>query len=304
MKYSSRQRRLLEMAGILRRDTPDWMLLTEGDDDGGGSDDTGGDDDLFGDDSGDDGGDGGDDLFGDDDGGDEEGGDEEAEVEEEPAEELAPQDIKKYGTPIFQELDTALANAFEAAKKAGPVRAQEMETYPGQYEDEEDEVEASLANGADDGDEEDVEEALEDTSGSDGETDEEEVKQEFRNYRLNRREYSILVESKRLLREAIEEDALSSEEFDMAMFAQTINDLIQHRESKFDLPGAIYNGARQMVLNHMGKEGQIKFDEIFEAQSEPEVKEILGLTDEIDNDTSDANIPTAVGAVAGGGGAV
>lgn len=300
MKYTDQERRLLEMAGILRPNTPDWMLLTEGDDDGGG-DDSGGDD-LFGDDSGDGGDEGGDDLFGDDEGGSDDG-DEAEEVEpEEPAEELSPQDIKKYGTPIFQELDKALGDAFEAARTAGPVRSQELYGYPGR-EDEEDEVEEDLANGADDGDEEDVEAALEDTSGSE-ETDEEEVKQEFRRYRLTHREMRVLVESKRLLREANEEDEMSAEQFDMAMYTQTISDLIQHRETKFDLPGAIYNGARQMVLNYMGQEGQIKFDEMFEASASSEVKEILGLTDSIDQETSDANIPTAVGAVAGGGGAV
>ena len=61
---NNNRRRLLEMAGILRRNTPDHMLF-EGDE---GGDDIFGDDDAGGDD-------GGDDIFGDDSGGDDAGGD-------------------------------------------------------------------------------------------------------------------------------------------------------------------------------------------------------------------------------------
>ena len=122
------QRRLLEMAGLLRRRTPDH-LLTEGEDEGGG-DDAGGDD-IFGDDSGGDA--GGDDLFGDDSGG-EEGGEEGAEGEGDetnriPPKELSATDIEKYGSPRFAEVEDSLVQMFNASFTSASAAAQEMEVY-------------------------------------------------------------------------------------------------------------------------------------------------------------------------------
>ena len=249
------------MAGLLRRGTPDHLLL-EGDDDGGG-------DDLFGDDEGgsDEGSDdsGDDDIFGDDEGGD--SGDEEKEEEEEPVEELPAADIKKFGSPIFQELENSLEDIFQNALKAGPVRAQEIQSYPG---------------GSDADDEDEVEEGL--------------AKEGY-----NRREIRLVLEARRLLNEA--ENKYSADKFDMSMYAQHVADLITHRETKLDLPGAIYNASRQMIINHFGREGQIQFDEYFEASLDTEDKKELGISFDSPEDLSGgADVPTAVGAGGDGGG--
>lgn len=266
MKYTRQQRRLLEMAGILRRATPDY-LLTEGDDDGGGTDD------LFADDGGDDeGGDdtGGDDL-GDDEGGDEGGeGDEEADGEEEkePAPELDAADIKKFGSPIFSELEDSLESIFMDATKSGPVKAEKIPTYPGKVTDEEDEVEKELA--------------------AEG---------------YSRREINLVLEGRRLLKEA--EDDYSAEVFDMEMYAMKIADLIAYREKKLDLPGAIYNGARQMILNKFGVEAELEFKEHMEAALNPEEKRELGMeTTSADDLSGGADIPVAVGGSGDGGGGI
>jgi hypothetical protein len=258
------QRRLLELAGLLRRGTPDY-LITEGDDDGGG-------DDLFADDGGgDEGGDdsGGDDLFGDDEGGGEgeedEGKDAEPE-EEEPAEELSPTDIKKYGTPTFEELDSKLSSFFEECKTAAPVKKQEVEAYPGTVEEEE----------------------------------EDEVEKELAEEGYSRREINLVTEGLRLLREASEE-GLNSENFDINMFAQKVSHLIVHRETQLDLPGTILNAARQMILNSFGKEGELEFMEYLKAEMPSEELELLGLqSDQFDGEGAD--VPSAIGAGGEGGG--
>jgi hypothetical protein len=266
MKFTNDQRRLLEMAGILRRNTPD-SLLFEGDDDGG--DDPFGGDDEGGDDS------GGDDLFGDDeeggdsgDGEDADGEGDEAEEEEE-VEELDPADIQKYGTPTFQELDDRLSSFFDECKTSGPVKSQEVSTYPGiSSEDEEDEVEKDL-------------------------------KEE--GWRPSRRDIRLVLEARRLLREA-SSDNISSKDFDMSSFTSKVIHLIQHRETQLDLPGTIYNAARQMILNNFKKAGESEFVELFAANATPEVKKELGLSDEAKEMSQGANVPVAVGATSGGGG--
>ena len=119
------QRRMLERAGLLRRRTPDHLLV-EGDDEGGG-DDIFGDDDAGGDDS------GGDDLFGDDSGGDEEtGGDDagggEDTPERVPPEELSADDIEKFGSPRFLDVETKIKNMFNDAMSSAGAASQNLET--------------------------------------------------------------------------------------------------------------------------------------------------------------------------------
>jgi len=114
-------RRLLELAGIKRRGTPDRLLLEEeGDDDAGGGDDAGGD--PFDD--------GGDDPFGGDDGGSDGGGDDGGDNRE-PPEELSASDIQNYGSPRFLDVETNLANFFNDSKTSAAAAAQHLETYPG-----------------------------------------------------------------------------------------------------------------------------------------------------------------------------
>ena len=102
-----------------------------GDDEGGddpfaddGGDDEGGDD-LFGDDEGDEGDEGGDDDAGGDTGGSEEGGN------RIPPENLKPDDIKKFGSPRFLDVETKVSNMFNSAFVSASVGAQELEAYPG-----------------------------------------------------------------------------------------------------------------------------------------------------------------------------
>ena len=119
---SNKRRRLLEMAGILRRNTPDHILF-EGDDEGGG-------DDLFGDDGGGDDAGGGDDLFGDDGGGDDAGGDAGGEAdggpERVPPEELSADDIEKFGSPRFLDVEMKIKNMFNDAMASAGAASQNM----------------------------------------------------------------------------------------------------------------------------------------------------------------------------------
>ena len=261
MKYTGKNRRLLEMAGILRKFTPDHLIL-EGDDDGGTedtADDSGDDaaDDLFGDDSDDSGGDGEDAA---------EDGEENDVEEKEPVPELDAADIKKYGSSIFSELEDKLESIFMDATKAGPVRAQNIATYPGQMTDEEDKVEKELAQEG-----------------------------------YSKREIKLVVEANRLLLEASED--YSAEVFDMEMYSQKIADLIAYREKKLDLPGAIFNGARQMILNKFGQEAELEFKDYMEAALNPEEKRELGMDTESPSDLSGgADVPVATGGFGGGGG--
>ena len=109
-------RRLLELAGIKRRRTPDH-LLREGDDEEG--------DDPFADDG------GGDDPFGggEDDAGGGGGGEED---NREPPEELDAKDIEKFGSPRFLDLEMKLKNMFNDAFTSAAAAAQHLETYPGE----------------------------------------------------------------------------------------------------------------------------------------------------------------------------
>ena len=120
-----KERRLLEMAGILRRGTPDHMLYE-------GEEDAGGDDDPFGDDGGD--------PFGDDGGGDDAGGDggEGADSPERIVpDELETSDIEKFGSPRFLDVEQKLKGMFNDSMKSAGAAAQGIEVYPGQAIEEE-----------------------------------------------------------------------------------------------------------------------------------------------------------------------
>ena len=140
----SKQRRLLELAGVIHR--TDLLLEEEGDDDlfGGGDDakDDAGGDDAGGDDAG--GGDegGGDSLFG---GGDDAGGDEggegdedekeEKEEEIDPADELSPSEIAKYGSgEIDVALDSVLEDIFTQSIERAKVKSATSFSYPGKIQ--------------------------------------------------------------------------------------------------------------------------------------------------------------------------
>ena len=107
-------RRLLEHAGILRRNTPENILF-EGEDE-----------------------DTGDDLFGEDEVDEEEGEDTgedtgaDTEPVREPPEALDAEDVEEFGSPRFKEFDSFLADAFQEAQASAYVGAQEHEAYPGE----------------------------------------------------------------------------------------------------------------------------------------------------------------------------
>lgn len=241
MKYE--QRRLLEMAGLLRRGTPDHLLL-EGDDEGGDDlfgddgDDAGGDD-LFGDDS------GGDDMGGDDAGG-EEGGGEDAGPERVPPEELSPEDIEKFGSPRFLDIEQNIKNIFNDAMSSAGAASQNLETYPGQAMVE-DEADPSPAKDDEPEEEEEGEE----------EEGDEEANESFYRYG-NRRDKWLINEAKRLLMEA-EDEGSAADIFDMERFCTELANYMDNIHNTEDVEAGIFNGARQMILNNFGPETEQEF---------------------------------------------
>lgn len=269
------QRRLLEMAGILRRGTPNHILF-EGDEEGG--------DDLFGDDGGDDG--GGDDLFGDDSGGDdggdaggEDGGAEaDSGPERVPPEELSPEDIEKFGSPRFLDIEQNIKNMFNDAMSSAGAASQNLETYPGQAMAEDD---ADPSPAKDD----EPEEAEE----------EEEANESFYRYG-NRRDKWLINEANRLLLEA-EEEGSAADIFDMERFCTELANYMDNIHNTEDVEAGIFNGARQMILNNFGPETEEEFIQMLSS--------VAG-----DNYTflqtgfeGGPETPIAVGGTGGGGGA-
>jgi hypothetical protein len=229
------QRRLLEMAGILRRNTPD-RLLTEGEDEGG--------DDPFEDDSGDD---GGDDLFGDggDDGeeGDEGGdsGEDSAEAEETnriPPQDLKPEDIKKFGSPRFLDVETKVSNMFNQSYVSASVGAQELESYPGNA------IEESEPTPAKENDPKEKEE-------------EEEKNESFYRYGDKRNKW-LINEAIRLLNEA-EDEGAAADEFDMESFCNQLANYMDTIHNTEDIEAGIFNMGRQMILNNFGQDTETEF---------------------------------------------
>lgn len=224
------QRRLLEMAGILRRRTPDRLLL-EGDDEGG--------DDLFGGDD-----EGGDDEGGDDDlfGGDDEeaaGDEEEGEAKEEgsnrtPPEDLSADDIKKFGSPRFLGVEQKISDLFNSSITSASVSAQELESYPGN--------------------------AIKPTPAKDdSKEDEQEDEKNESFYRYgDRRDKWLIGEATRLLTEA-EEEGSAADEFDMERFCTELANYMDSIHNTEDIEAGIFNSARQMVLNNFGQQTETEF---------------------------------------------
>lgn len=250
-----KQRRLLEMAGILRRGTPDHLLL-EGDEEGGGDDLFGGDD-AGGDDA------GGDDLFGDDAGGGEEGGDDAGGEEEEegsnrvPPEDLKPSDIEQFGSPRFLDVEQKITAMFNDCMTSASVGAQELESYPGNAikptpakDDTPEEEEPA-------GDEE-VEETEE------GEEEEGEDKNESFYRYGNRRDKWLINEAMRLLTEA-EDEGAATDEFDMERFCTELANYMDTIHNTEDIEAGIFNSARQMILNNFGKDTENEFVDMLSA---------------------------------------
>ena len=228
------QRRLLELAGLRRRNTPDNILLEGEDEDAGDdpfADDSGGDEDE---DAGDD------DLFGDDEeeaGGD---GDEAEEAEDKsganriPPEDLKPADIKKFGSPRFLEVETKISNMFNDSFISAAVGAQELEAYPGHAIEEEP------------------------TPAKDESAEEEDEKNESFYRSTKRRDHWLIKEASRLLVEA-EEEGAASDEFDMESFCNQIANYMDTIHNTQDLEAGIFNMARQMILNNFGQDTESEF---------------------------------------------
>lgn len=283
------QRRLLELAGLKRRRTPDH-LLTEGDDEGGdlfGDDDAGGDDE------------GGDDLFGgDDDEGGDEGGDEDAPGGEEegpgsnrePPEELEAEDIEKFGSPRFLDLENKLQKMFNDAWASGSAAAQELENYPGNAIDEEPPTPAK-----DDSPPEEEEEEEPPEEDDEGEGEEDEDKNESFYRYGNRRDKWLISEAVRLLSEA-ESEGAAADEFDMERFCTELANYLDTIHNTEDIEGAIFNSARQMVLNNFGKQTEGEFIDMLAAVTDNKW-DFLGTHGDLNQ------VPLAVGASSDAAGA-
>lgn len=295
---SWQQRRLLELAGLKRRRTPDH-LLTEGDDEGGG-------DDLFGDDSGGDD-EGGDDLFG---GGDDEGGGDDAAEDSggdaaddgsssnrEPPEELSARDMEKFGSPRFLDLENKLQKIFNDAWTSGSAAAQGIEGYAGHAIDEEPPTPAKDDTPPKTEEEEPEEEDAADEGAEDEGKDEKEEEGDDKNesfYRYgNRRDKWLISEATRLLNEA-ESEGSAADEFDMERFCTELANYLDNIHNTEDIEGAIFNSARQMILNNFGKQTEGEFIDM-----------LAGVTDnkwDFLGTHSDVNeVPLAVGASASAG---
>jgi len=247
------QRRLLEMAGILRRNTPDY-LLTEGEE---GGDDTGGGDDPFADDGGGDdpfADDGADDAFGEEEAADTEDGGSEEGSNREPPEELDAEDIKKFGSPRFLDLEKRLTNMFNQSFTSASVAAQELETYPGNAIPEEETTPAK--------DETPDEEPKEETE----EKEDDEKNESFYRYG-NRRDKWLISEAIRLLTEA-EAEGAAADEFDMEMFCTELANYMDTVHNTEDIEAGIFNAARQMVLNNFGTDTEKEFVDMLASVSQ------------------------------------
>lgn len=290
-------KRMLELAGLKRRRTPD-SLIREGDEGG---------DDLFGDDSGGDDDAGGDDLFGGDDdaegddtaGGDKGGG----EAEEgpgsnrEPPEELEARDIEKFGSPRFLDLENKLQKIFNDAWASGSAAAQGIEAYPGNAIDEEpptpakDDSPPETDEKEEVGDEAEEEDAKEEKEDKD--TDEDEDKNESFYRYGNRRDKWLINEASRLLNEA-ESEGAAADEFDMERFCTELANYLDNIHNTEDIEGSIFNSARQMVLNNFGKQTEGEFIDMLAAVTDNKW-DFLGTHDSIEQ------VPLAVGASAAAG---
>ena len=284
-------RRLLELAGILRRRTPDH-LLTEGDDEGGG------DDDLFGDTGGDDDA-GGDDLFGggddmddsaggDDDSGDGEEGEDAPGSNREPPEELDQRDIERFGSPRFLDLENKLQKMFNDAWTSASAGAQELEAYPGNAIEEEDPTPAKDET-PDDDEEPAEEEPAGDEEAEKTEDEEEKETKEESFYRYgNRRDKWLINEATRLLSEA-ESEGAAADEFDMERFCTELANYLDTIHQTEDIEGAIFNSARQMILNNFGNQTEGEFIDMLAAVTNGKW-DFLGTHQDVNE------VPLAVGA--------
>lgn len=291
-------RRMLELAGLKRRRTPD-SLITEGDE--------GGTDDLFGD-SGDDDAGGDDDLFGSDDGASDSAGDESEDAgaaeegpgsNREPPEELEARDIEKFGSPRFLDLENKLQKMFNDAWASASAAAQGIEAYPGNAIDEEPPTPAKDDSPPEEkevGDEaEEEEETKEEKEKDDKDTDEDEDKNESFYRYGNRRDKWLLNEATRLLNEA-ESEGAAADEFDMERFCNELANYLDNIHNTEDIEGSIFNSARQMVLNNFGKQTEGEFIDMLAAVTDNKW-DFLGTHDSIEQ------VPLAVGASAAAAGA-
>lgn len=226
--------RLLELAGIKRRRTPDSLLLTEGEDEEPAADEDE-EDDLFGDSD--------DDAAADDD----DGGDEDkSEDEEAPGsnreapEELEAKDIERFGSPRFLDLENNLQRMFNDAWASAGAAAQNIEAYPGNAIEEEPSTPAKE------------------------ESPEKDEKNESFYRSKNKRDQWLVTEASRLLVEADIEGS-AADEFDMERFCTDLANYLDNIHNTEDIEGSIFNSARQMILNNFGKQTDAEFVDMLAA---------------------------------------
>jgi len=249
-------RRLLELAGIKRRRTPDHLLLEEEGDDDEESPFDNPEESPFGDSE---------------EGAPDGDGDGPAEAERVPPEELSSDDIEKYGSPRFLDLEMTLKQMYNDSKTSGAAAAQHLEVYPGE----------ALAD-------------AEDTPAKEPEEDDEEKNESFKRFGPNRNKW-LLKEANRLLLEA-EEEGSSADEFDMERFATELANYLDVVHQTEDIESGIFNAARQMILNNHGEETEKEFVDMLAAVSNNKWSFVA------DGFPDQPEIPVAIGTGAGGGG--
>lgn len=260
-----KHRRLLELAGIKRRRTPDRLLLEEEGEDADPFE-VEGDEDPFGDPE-----------------APPADGAAPAEDNREPPEELSAKDIEDYGSPRFLDVEQKLSGMLNNSMTSASVGAQHLETYPGEALDPEP---TPAKNEEEAGDDEEADE--EDT---------EEANESFYRYG-NRRDKWLIKEASRLLLEA-EEEGSAADEFDMERFATEVANYMDTITNTTDIEAGVFNAARQMILNNFGEETEQEFIDMLGAVTKGKWD---FLPTSMSDPTPE--IPIALGAGAEGGGGV
>ena len=202
-------------------------------------------------------------------------------------------DVEKFGSPRFLDLENKLQKMFNDAWASGSAAAQGIEGYAGNAIDEEPPTPAK-----DDSPPKEEEEEAGDEGGEDEGKDEKEEGDDKNEsfYRFgNRRDKWLITEAMRLLNEA-ESEGSSADEFDMERFCTELANYLDTIHNTEDIEGAIFNSARQMILNNFGKQTEGEFIDMLAGVTDNKW-DFLGTHGDVDQ------VPLAVGASAAAAGA-
>ena len=187
---------------------------------------------------------------------------------------------------------------FNDAWASASAAAQGIEAYPGNAIDDEPPTPAKDDTPPEEeeeiGDEAEEEDTKEEEK-DDKDTDEDEDKNESFYRYGNRRDKWLINEAARLLNEA-ESEGAAADEFDMERFCTDLANYLDNIHNTEDIEGAIFNSARQMVLNNFGKQTEGEFVDMLAAVTDNKW-DFLGTHDSVEQ------VPLAVGASAEAAGA-